>query len=39
MPEIIKREDNIIDGKMNYLNFEIEFNEGGSPIDCHQVQN
>jgi hypothetical protein len=38
MPEMIKKEDIIIDGKMNYLNFQIEFNEDGSPIDCHKVQ-
>lgn len=28
----------MIDGNdINYLNFVIEFNEDGSPIDCHNV--
>ena len=39
MPEIISKEKSkiMIDGNANYLKFIIEFNEDGSPIDCHQV--
>lgn len=38
MPEIISK-DVMINGNFNFnsLNFVIEFNEDGSPIDCHHV--